>query len=91
MTRGRGDPLRIFAGQRAGLFMRLTSEGGLSASSADRWLDVWVEKARTERGVSRTSDSCGWRLRIAGREGANWDAICYSRHRVDSWIGAADS
>jgi len=55
MTRGRGDPLRIFAGQRAGLFMRLTSEGGLSASSADRWLDVWVEKARTERGVSRTS------------------------------------
>jgi hypothetical protein len=54
MTR-RGDPLRIFASQRAGLFMRLTSEGGLSASSADRWLDVWVETARAEHGDARTS------------------------------------
>jgi hypothetical protein len=51
----RGDPLRIFASQRAGLFMRLTSEGGLSASSADRWLDVWVEKARAERADASTS------------------------------------
>jgi hypothetical protein len=33
MTR-RADPLRSFAAQRAGLFMRPTSESGLSASSA---------------------------------------------------------
>jgi hypothetical protein len=42
----RGDPLRVFASQRAGLDNRLTSEGRLSPSSADRWLDVWAYEAR---------------------------------------------
>jgi hypothetical protein len=36
----------MFAAQRAGLFMRLTSEGSLSQSSADRWIDAWAAEAR---------------------------------------------
>jgi hypothetical protein len=55
LTRPRGDPLRIFPSQRAGLFIRLPSEGGLSTSSADRWLDVWVEKPRAEHRDAKTS------------------------------------
>jgi hypothetical protein len=70
MTRSRGDPLWIFAAQRAGLAGRLTSYGRLSPASADRWIDAWQAEAKSRgldaRGHEFWDPAYDWIIERAG-------------------------
>jgi hypothetical protein len=71
MSRGRGDPERIFVAHRMGLAGRLTSYGRLSEASADRWINAWQAEAKSRgldaRGHEFWDPAYDWIIERAGR------------------------